>query len=288
MVTVGSGDYRYELEPNWPSVPKYWELGICSDVAVNSSDEIHVFSRGVHPLTIWTQSGDFISSWGEGEFSDNEHGIYITPEDHVWLVDSNFHIATEHEPDGTLLKTLGEKLSPKPTYYGMPFNMPSGLAIADDGNIFVSDGYGNKRVHKFDGGGGLIKSWGTFGTGPGEFALVHNLAVDGRGRVLVCDRENNRIQLFDGDGGYLGQWTDLHMPGDIYVKDGIVYVVEQSEAGGVSIWTEDGDLVTRWHGDRGPGAGSMESGHGICVDSEGNIYVAELAPANRVQKFRHV
>ena len=96
MTTVGSGDYRYELVPSWPDVPKYWVLGICSDVAVNSSDEIHVFSRGAHPLTIWTPAGGFVSSWGEGAFSNNEHGIFITPDDNVWLVDSNFHIATEH------------------------------------------------------------------------------------------------------------------------------------------------------------------------------------------------
>ena len=288
MTTVGSGDYRYELVPSWPDVPKYWVLGICSDVAVNSSDEIHVFSRGAHPLTIWTPSGDFVSSWGEGAFSNNEHGIYITPDDNVWLVDSNFHIATEHKPDGTLLRTLGTKLTPQPTYYGNPFNMPSGLALGSDGSIFVSDGYGNKRVHKFGAEGELVKSWGTFGTGPGEFALVHNLAVDSQGRVLVCDRENNRIQIFDGEGDYLGEWTDLHMPGDIYVKDGVVYVVEQGEEGGVSIWTESGELITRWHGDRGPGKGSLVSGHGICVDAEGSIYVAELSPGDRVQKFQRV
>ena len=288
MTTVGSGDYTYQLVDAWPNIPKHWELGTCSDLAVNSFNEIHLFSRGDHPLTIWNPNGDFVSSWGEGTFSDNEHGIYITKSDTVWLVDANFHVATEHHPDGTLIRTLGNKSVPAPTYFGRPFNMPSGLAIAPDGNIFVSDGYGNRRVHKFNPLGELITSWGSPGDGPGEFALVHNLAVDRNNRVLVCDRENNRIQIFDSEGIYIDQWTDLHMPGDIYIKDDVIYVIEQTDKGGVSIWTETGDLITRWYSDKGEGKGSVYAGHGICVDAEGSIYVAELAPADRVQKFQHI
>ena len=288
MAIVGSGDYRYELVPSWPKMPRWWDFVSASDVAVNSNDEIHVFSRGAHPLTIWDTDGNFISSWGEGTFSDNEHGIFIGPNDHVWLVDANFHIATEHTPDGDLVQTLGNKLAPAPTYYGNPFNMPSGLAIAPDGSLFVSDGYGNRRVHKFSAQGEHLLSWGSPGTSPGEFALVHNISVDKNGRVMACDRENNRIQIFDGDGVFLEQWTDLHMPGDIWIRDDLVYVVEQSDAGGVSIWDLDGSLITRWHGDRGPGKGTMTAGHGITVDSQGSVYVAELAPAGQVQKFQRL
>ena len=269
-------------------MPKYWEFGIASDVYVNSADEIHVFSRGLHPLTIWDKDGNFISSWGEGTFSNNEHGIYITKEDTIWLVDSWFHIATEHKPNGELIRTIGNKLQPSETYNGLPFNMPTGLSISSKGDIFISDGYGNKKVHKFDSNGELIKSWGTFGDKPGEFAIVHNLEFDSKDRLFVCDRENNRIQIFDDEGNFLEEWTDLFMPGDLWIKDDIVYVCEQTEQGGVSIWTTEGELITRWHGDRGDGKGTILSGHGICVDSEGSIYVAELSPAERVQKFQKV
>ena len=106
--------------------------------------------------------------------------------------------------------------------------------------------------------------------------------------MFVCDRENNRIQIFDDEGNFLEEWTDLFMPGDLWIKDDIVYVCEQTEQGGVSIWTTEGELITRWHGDRGDGKGTILSGHGICVDSEGSIYVAELSPAERVQKFQKV
>ena len=288
MKVIGSGDFKYELVDTWPKMPKYWEFGIASDVYVNSSDEIHVFSRGLHPLTIWDKDGNFISSWGEGTFSNNEHGIFITKEDTIWLVDSWFHIATEHKPNGELIRTIGNKLQPSETYNGLPFNMPTGLSISSKGDIFISDGYGNKKVHKFDSNGELIKSWGTFGDKPGEFAIVHNLEFDSKDRLFVCDRENNRIQIFDDEGIFLEEWTDLYMPGDLWIKDDVVYVCEQTEQGGVSIWTAEGELITRWHGDRGDGKGTILSGHGICVDSEGSIYVAELSPAERVQKFQKV
>ena len=286
MQTVGEGDYTYELVPSWPTVPKYWTLGMVSDGAVNSRDEVHIFSRGLHPLTIWTPEGDFISSWGEGHFSANPHGIYIAPNDNVWLVDRDFHIATEYTPSGDLLRTFGEKLAPSPSFVGEPFNMPSGLAIAPDGNIFVSDGYGGHRVHKFSPEGELLLSWGRQGTRPGEFALLHNVWVDSRSRVLICDRENHRIQIFDDVGNYLDEWVDLIAPGDIWIKDEVVYVVEQGGGCGVSIWTLDGDLITRWRGDCGPGKGTISAGHGICVDSQGSIYVTEIGDAQQVVKFQ--
>ena len=103
MTTVGSGDYTYEHVPVWPNMPKYWSFGAASDGAVNSKNEVHIFSRGAHPLTIWDTDGNFVSSWGEGTFSANPHGIYIAPNDNVWLVDRDFHIATEYTPGGETL-----------------------------------------------------------------------------------------------------------------------------------------------------------------------------------------
>jgi DNA-binding beta-propeller fold protein YncE len=284
MPIVGSGDYRYEVVPSWPKMPKYWSFGKASDVAVNSSDEVHVFSRSAHPLTIWDTDGVFLSSWGEGTTSGNEHGIYIAPNNNVWLVDANYHTATEHTPDGTLVRTLGKKLWPSSTYGGRPFNMPTGLALAHNGDIFVSDGYGSRRVHKFSPDGELLLSWGKPGEGPGEFALLHNIWVDVNSRVFICDRENDRIQIFDDQGNFLQQWTDLQAPGDLWMRGDTVYVVEQGGGCAVSIWTLDGDLITRWRGSEGPGKGTLDSGHGICVDSQGSIYVTELS--GLVRKFR--
>ncbi len=100
MTIVGSGDHRFERVPSWPNMPKYWTMGMASDGAVNSRDEVHIFSRGAHPVTIWDPAGNFISSWGEGTFSANPQGIYIAPNYNVWLVDRDYHIATEYTPAG--------------------------------------------------------------------------------------------------------------------------------------------------------------------------------------------
>ena len=285
MVVLGSGNFKYEKVPEWPKMPKYWEFGAASDGAVNSKGEIYIFSRGKHPLTIWTKEGDFLSSWGEGTFSANPHGIYIAPNDNVWLVDRDFHIATEYTPGGEALRTLGEKLAPSPSFQGLPFNMPSGLAISSSGELYVSDGYGGHRVHKFSADGELLLSWGKQGTGPGEFALLHNIWVDERERVLICDRENDRIQLFNSDGDFLEEWTDLSSPGDVWIHEDHIYCIEQGPHGGVSIWTLDGDVVSRWKIDEEPGKGSITDGHGITVDSEGSIYVTEIGNGERVSKF---
>ena len=285
MAIVGSGDYRYERVPSWPKMPRYWAMGMASDGAVNSRDEVHIFSRGEHPITIWDTEGNFISSWGEGTFSANPHGIYIAPNDNVWLVDRDYHIATEYSPAGKPLRTLGEKLNPAPSFLGVPFNMPSGLAIAPNGDMFVSDGYGAHRVHKFSADGELLLSWGKEGTGPGEFALLHNIWVDSRNRVFICDRENDRIQLFDTDGNFIEEWTDLVRPGDVWVLDDIVHVIESGPEGGVSLWDLDQNLVTRWRSNE-PEVGSILGGHGICVDSHGSIYVTEIGQGQRVTKFQ--
>ena len=284
MTVVGSGEYRYECVPSWPNLPRYWTMGLASDGAVNSKDEVHIFSRGAHPITIWDPAGNFISSWGEGTFSANPHGIYITPNDNIWLVDRDFHIATEYTPAGKSLRTLGEKLAPSPSFQGLPFNMPSGLAIAPDGSMFVSDGYGGHRVHKFSPEGELLLSWGKEGTGPGEFALLHNIWVDSRSRVIICDRENDRIQLFDDAGNFIEEWTDVVRPGDVWIKDDVIHVIESGTEGGVSLWDLDHNLITRWKSND-PEQGLILGGHGICVDSAGSIYVTEIGAGQRVSKF---
>jgi len=288
MAILGSGDFKYEKVAEWPKMPKYWEFGAASDAAINSKGEIYVFSRGKHPLTIWTMEGDFISSWGEGTFSANPHGIYIAPNDNVWLVDRDFHIATEYTPGGEPIRTLGEKLAPSPSFQGLPFNMPSGLAISPSGELFVSDGYGGHRVHKFSSDGELLLSWGKQGTGPGEFALLHNIWVDERERIIICDRENDRIQLFDSEGSFLEEWTDMSSPGDVWIHEDHIYCIEQGPHGGVSIWTLDGEVVSRWKINEEPGRGSITDGHGITVDKEGSIYVTEIGTGEKVSKFRKI
>ena len=290
---VGYGDFRYEMATDWPKMPEFWEFTLCSDVAVDSRDRIWVFSRGKHPVSTWSEDGDFVGSWGEGDYND-PHGIFIDPDDNIWLTDSQIHVVEKRRQNGELLLELGTRGHAMPTTSqkgdnGDPFNMPSGVALNSDGDIYVSDGYGNRRVHCFSSTGELRFSWGRSGAGPGEFALLHNIGIDKDGRVFICDRENSRIQIFTPGGDFIEEWNDVLNPGDVYMSpDDLVYVAEQGSPTGVSIFTLSGELISRW---RGSPDGVLEAPHGIWAASNGDVYVAEIGPVGhgqRVRKFARV
>ena len=298
-MALGSGKYTYELTPNWAKVPEGWDLVQVTDVAVDSRDRVYMFNRGIHPVVIFDRDGSFITSWGESPlFGDgyfkHPHGIYMGPGDTVYLSDDNTHQVFKFTRDGKLLQKWGEKFSPGVAFYHRPFNMPTGIALNPAGEMFVSDGYGNHSIHKYDTKGEHVLTWGEYGTGPGQFFLVHNVGVDSRSRVYVCDREANRVQIFDGAGKFITQWTDVNMPGDLFIrKEGRSEIVYLTEMGGkkgpcrVGVWNTSGECLSRWDGASGEGKDSIKSPHGIWVDSHGAIYVAELNPA-RVQKFKKV
>ena len=291
---VGEGKFKFELDQNWPiTFPEYWSLGQCADIDIDLDDNAWVFSRGKHPVTKWSNDGIFLGSWGnqgdqKGEFRI-PHGLYIDSDGLIWLTDHQTHQVTKHKSDGECVLELGEfgfanfTLTTDGTQ-GNPFNMPTGSAIAPDGKIFVSDGYGNRRVHRFSSEGKHELSWGEHGTGNGQFAIVHKLGVYKDSRVFVCDRENDRIQIFSPDGELLDIWTNgLAGPGDIYFQDDIAYVVEQSEGSGISIWdVPSGELLTRWRGI----PEVCEAVHGCAVDSKGNIFIAEIGLGNVGQRIR--
>jgi DNA-binding beta-propeller fold protein YncE len=295
MTILGSPERRYERVPTWPKLPSRWEIGSPTDAAVSSVGEIYVLSRNsAHPLTIWDAEGNFLGSWGEGTFSAVPHGIYVAPDDTVWIVDRDYHVATQYTAAGMPLRQLGQKLAPSPTCDGRvvrsrPFNMPTNLAIASSGSMFVADGYGNHKVHRFAPDGSLELSWGQQGSGPGEFALVHNVWIDSRDRVFVCDDENDRIQIFDQDGGFLEEWKFAN-PSGLCIHDDVVYVLElqpfagaQRGSGRISLWTLDRDFIASWNGSDGDGE-LMIGPHDLCVDHAGSIYVCE-GRGQRVSKF---
>ena len=105
------------------------------------------------------------------------------------------------------------------------------------------------------------------------------MGVDKNNNVYICDRENNRIQIFDENGIYLREWNDVVGPGDIFFNDDVAYVVEQGGGNGISIWTLDGDLITRWRGN----AEASQAAHGGALDSDGNLYIAEIGEPGRGQ-----
>lgn len=277
---IGEGRHRYRFRRAWAKLPRWWNFGenapgrppqTAVQGAVAANGDVYVLSRGAHPVTVFDGEGNFITAWGKGRFSPFVHGLAIDPQGHVWITDSGSHTITEHLADGTVLRTLGSAAFPAPTFYGNPFNMPTGVAFAADGDILVSDGYGNRRVHRFAPDGTLRHSWGGPGAGPGEFALVHYIAIDAQQRVYVADRENNRIQLFDGAGGHLADWADFSLPSDLAIGRDSIVVAGQD---GLSIWSLERELLIRWSRDT-PLKDALNL-HGVWLDGEENIYLAQF------------
>ncbi len=249
--TVGSGKYTYTIDENWAKLPEGWEMPAAA-VAGDSKDRIYCFNREPdHPIVIFDREGNYLSSWGAGLIAF-AHAILLDPEDNVWLVDRNNHQVMKFTSDGKLLMTIGTKglrsdtgVAPDDlsstafqsvTHGGEPFNMPAGIAFNPSGEIFIADGYANARVHKFTPQGQHIMSWGEPGTGPGEFNLPHGVWVDRQGRVLVADRENDRVQVFNQSGEHLNTWpTKLIGPALFCVDDDDVVYIPEHNGGLVSI-----------------------------------------------------
>ena len=297
-MVFGTGEYRYEVQDLWAKRPKWWTFIDVVGVAVDSKDNVYVFNRGAHPVMVFDQEGSFLHSWGEGVFT-RPHGITIGPDDSVYCADDKDHTVRKCTPDGRILMTLStEGLNPgagqlgaySDTGYtgrdyfsikrgGSPFNRPTKAALGPSGEIYVSDGYGNARVHKFSPEGELLLSWGEPGNGPSLFHIPHSVAVDNQGRVYVADRHNNRIQVFTPNGELITILEDLILPDDLVIDGNILYVAELGHR--VSVLDLDGKLLSRW-GDKEPNldAGHFVSPHGIAVDSKGDLYVGEVCETN--------
>jgi peptidylamidoglycolate lyase len=296
---------RYQVVHGWPELPPGEILGQATGVDVDSKGRVWVFHRAgrewsdpfptdpIPHATVWVfdaATGRRLESWGAGRFI-MPHGITIDRDDNVWLTDVGSHQVFKFSPDGRLLLALGEA--------GVPgnderhFNLPTDVVVADDGTFFVSDGYGNARVLKFAADGRLLQTWGTPGTGPGEFDLPHGIAIDAAGRVLVADRSNARIQVFDQSGRFLAQWqsarlgrpyaVDPSLDGRVFVADGGDQPEAPPDRSGVAITDGDGHVLDRF-GRFGNQDGQFRLAHDLAVAGDGAVYVVD-AWGQRVQKF---
>ncbi len=291
-VTMGSGDFTYQPAEGWGEWPEGWDKGDVAAVGVDRWDNVYAFNRGPHPMVVFDRDGKFLRSWGEGVFR-NAHGVHMGPDDTIYLTDDGDHSVRKCTLDGKVLLTIG--IPGKATAYmsGEPFNRCTHTALSPQGDIYVSDGYGNARVHKYTPDGRLLHSWGGPGTLPGEFNIAHNITCDEAGWVYVADRENHRVQVFDGNGKYETQWNNLHRPSGLFMTGGkcpLCYVAElgphlpvnRDHPGigpRISILDNKGAMIARVQAapPRGIGPGQFISPHGMTVDSRGDLYVGEVA-----------
>jgi DNA-binding beta-propeller fold protein YncE len=302
-----SGELAYRLVEEWPKQVKSaagtpagpWNFIQVPGIAVESdTGRVIVLHRGAEPLLEFDPAGNFQRSWGNGLFSFGKvmaiapadrvpggagysavygpagcdscgaHAVRVDPQGNVWLVDACAHVVYKTDRRGQVIKTLGRK-GVSGTGRG-EFNLPTDIAFAPDGSLYVSDGYASARVVKFSARGEYLLQFGKRGTGPGEFGLPHNLAVDAQGRVYVTDRDNRRIEVFDSGGKFLLQWPTANG------VSGLFLTKEQRLWAGSTLYELDGKALGRLPmGDAGA--------HGIAVGTQGEVYLGLLS--GKVQKF---
>jgi sugar lactone lactonase YvrE len=256
-----------------------------------------------HPVMVFESDGTFVRAFGDGLF-EFPHAIAFGIDGLLYCTDVEGHRVHVFTPEGDLLRTIGSGV-PSDTGYttdyttivrgAAPFNRPTKLVTAAGGDLWASDGYGNARIHHFDPSGRLHTSWGEPGSTTGNFNIPHSVLVLPDDRVLVCDRENSRIQLFDLEGRFLTQWADVARPDDICVDaEGNIFVAElgervalfpfmtrpwgQDRVARISVLDLEGHVQMRL-GDEPHGGLTFVAPHGIAIDSSGAIYVGEVRQA---------
>jgi DNA-binding beta-propeller fold protein YncE len=294
----------YEADDDWAKVPSGWSFREVAGVATDSQSRVYVFSRSEHPMMVFDREGEFLASWGEGVFS-KPHNVRMSPDGFLFCSDLRDHTVRKFTPEGKLVMTLGTANAPSDTgaegwnYKTVkraagPFNGPTDVAFGPSGELHVSDGYANARIHRFSAGGKLLSSWGAPGDKPGEFCLPHGALIEKGKTLYVMDRENNRVQLFSLRGEFISQWTDFAGPtGVAPAGDGNLLLCEFGFDPAVptkysvpsngkrilprlTMRSPEGELLAKFEGEDKFAAGSFFAPHSICVDPGGDIYVAEV------------
>lgn len=264
---------------NGLQLPPGLKLGPCSAVDFDSEGRMYLFHRGKQPILCFDSSGRFLRSWGD-KLIGQAHGLRVDQHDNIWVTDIGNHMVYQFNTQGKLLLAIGQP--GKPGTGENQFNKPTDIAFGRHDEIYVSDGYGNSRVMKFAANGKYLGQWGERGKGPGQFNLPHSIMLDPQGRILVGDRENDRVQVFDSEGKLLEIWPgfapygmELDSQGTLFVADGRANKILQLNPAG--------KVANSW-GRKGDGPGEFNLPHMLAVDTTGNLFIAEIG-GRRLQKL---
>tara|TARA_B100001142_G_scaffold256465_1_gene257861 strand:+ start:2432 stop:3412 length:981 start_codon:yes stop_codon:yes gene_type:complete len=296
---------EYELIENWLKIPDDYVFGNPTGVALKSNENLVVFHRGSRSwqvpmpkekiiedtfIEIDKVSGEIIKSWGSDLFI-MPHGLEIDKEDNIWVTDVGLHQVIKFDSNGNELMVLGVENTPGKD--SLHFNLPTDLAVSENGSFYVSDGYGNSRIVKFSSSGEYLFEWGVFGENKNEFNIPHGIDLDMEGNVYVADRENNKIQKYDSLGNFIAEWKN-EIIGQLYSVNvnndylfGIDYIgYENLIPLGSDIIKFDLDLnMKSKFGRSGNYNGPKARYHDIQINNNGDIYVGDILN-NTIQKFR--
>jgi len=295
---------HYTVDATWPQKPADFAWAQMPGIAIDAKDRVYIFTRSNPAIQLYKTDGTFLRSW-DMEDPSGAHFIRVGPKGNIWTADITDHVIRKYTPEGKMLLTIGEL-----GHAGTDekhFDRPTDIAVLPTGDIFVSDGYRNRRIIHFDKTGGYVNQWGEAGNKPGQFALPHSIVADSKGRLYVADRENARIQVFDTKGKLLDVWPNLITPWGLHVtKNDEIWVTGSSpvrkdvpDETGEWVVTPPPDQVVMKLNSNGkvllriplakttvaPGKpGELDWVHGIATDSQGNLYLGDIQ-GRRAQKF---
>ena len=267
---VALGDDRYEIDRPFGAMPA--GSGRVTDIACCSMGHVFVLLRydsyvdRMGPAIVeLAPDGRLAAAWGRDLIQDG-HMLAIDAEDRIFIVDRDCHEVVVCDRSGARLFGIGRRHGPLE-----PFNHPADVAFMPNGDVLVCDGYAGAKVHRFDRTGHPIASWGTPGGAPGSFKSPHGICALADGRVVVADRDNDRLQLFDGEGALLAVWDDFIRPMDVWADAaGALYVTDQAPR--LSKLSPAGELLGRCRP-------VLNGAHGGAMDAAGTIYLAEGNPS---------
>jgi len=287
-----AANHSYQVVHGWPQLPAGFALGQTTGVEVNSQNQVVIFHRGARPIIIFeAASGKMLASFGDGLFG-SAHGLTVDHEDNIWVTDGKRHTIHKFSPDGKLMLTLGAL--DVPGLDGSHFNKPTDVVIAPTGDIYVADGYGNRRIVHLNSSGEFIRDWGTEGDKQGQFVDPHGLTLDEAGNVYVADRGNSRIQIFTKNGKFIKQWKsdelgrpwglDINTDGFLFVADGGDLNPAPPERNRILKLDLNGKILEAW-GSFGSQDGQFWWAHDVAAGDDGAVYVTDVNVGMRVQKF---
>jgi DNA-binding beta-propeller fold protein YncE len=282
-------DYVAVAEP--VRIPAGMTMGAPAAVAIDAGGHLLILTRGPQAFFEFDADGMFVRAFGDAMFT-RAHGLYVERDGTIWATDVNAHVVLKVSSAGQVLLTLGTKGeagSWNEAAGSRKLNQPTGVAVAGNGDVFVSQGHsagpaGDARVLRFDRTGRLITSWGGKGTGPGQFDVAHGLAIDPQGRIWVADRENQRVQIFDPDGTFVRQMKYAGLPCNVHIGTPHTYLV--NGFAGQILQLDGAGRVLAATGRPGTGPGEFGEAHSIAVSSREELYVADPINATLIKFVR--